>query len=159
MELKLINNKAQVAMIDLVIAFVIAFGLVAVLLSYIDLPTEVINDRIQTEDKLLKAVESTNILLNSHGFPTNWDQDNVEISSIVKSPNVIDFKKLNQFRNLSYEKKKELLNINDFNYTLIIKVDNSTIKDGITNLNLETVAVNRIALLGGEYAHIQFKVW
>ena len=60
---------------------------------------------------------------------------------------------------LSYEKKKELLNINDFNYTLIIKVDNSTIKDGITNLNLETVAVNRIALLGGEYAHIQFKVW
>jgi len=159
MELKLINNKAQVAMIDLVIAFVIAFGLVAVLLSYIDLPTEVINDRIQTEDKLLKAVESTNILLNSHGFPTNWDQDNVEISSIVKSPNVIDFKKLNQFRNLSYEKKKELLNINDFNYTLIIKVDNSTIKDGITNLNLETVAVNRIALLGGEYAQIQFKVW
>ena len=66
MELKLINNKAQVAMIDLVIAFVIAFGLVAVLLSYIDLPTEVINDRIQTEDKLLKAVESTNILLNIH---------------------------------------------------------------------------------------------
>ncbi len=159
MELKLINNKAQVAMIDLVIAFVIAFGLVAVLLSYIDLPTEVINDRVQTEDKLIKAIESTNILLYSHGFPTNWDQNNVEIPSLIKSPNLIDSKKLNQFRNLSYEKKKELLNINDFNYTLTIKVDNTTITDGITNIDLEAVAVNRIALLGGKYAQIQFKVW
>mgnify|MGYP001572816731 FL=1 len=146
-------------MIDLVIAFVIAFGLVAVLLSYIDLPTEVINDRVQTEDKLIKAIESTNILLYSHGFPTNWDQNNVEIPSLIKSPNLIDSKKLNQFRNLSYEKKKELLNINDFNYTLTIKVDNTTITDGITNIDLEAVAVNRIALLGGKYAQIQFKVW
>lgn len=159
MELKLINNKAQVAMIDLVIAFVIAFGLVAVLLSYIDLPTEIINDRVQTEDKLLIALESTNILLNSHGYPTNWNNDNVEIPSIIKSPNSIDLKKLSQFRNLSYEKKKELLNINDFNYTLTIKVDNTTITDGITNIDFETVAVNRIALLGGKYAQIQFKVW
>ena len=154
------NRKAQIAMLDLVLAFVAAFGLIIILLSFIDQPTNIINDRIQVEDKLIKALEATDILLNNHGTPVSWTALDVQIPSIVNSQNFINNKKLAKFMELPYETKKDLLNLNAFNYTLVIKLNNTEIRDGITNKEAESVTINRIALYGEkEIAYIQFKVW
>ncbi|MBI4154812.1 hypothetical protein HY498_01860 [Candidatus Woesearchaeota archaeon] len=151
--------KGQVAIMDLVLAFVISFGLIIILLSFIDQPTDIINDRIQIEDKLIKALEATNILLNTYGKPINWDNETVLLPSIINKQNVIDLNKLNNFKNLNYERKKELLNLEGFNYTLIVKSNTSEIIDGKINEDTEIVTLNRIALVGGESVYVQFKVW
>ncbi len=146
-------------MLDLILAFVVAFGLVAILLAYIDQPTEIINDRIQVEDRLIKALEASDILLNNYGKPVSWNNINIQVPSIIKSQNYIDAVKLKNFRELDYEKKKELLNLNNFNYTLIIKLNKEDIIDGINNTESEIVTVNRLALYEGEYANVQLKIW
>lgn len=151
--------RGQVAILDLVLAFVISISLITMLIFFIDQPRDIINDRIQIEDKLQKALEATNILLNTYGKPINWNNENVLLPSIINKQNVIDNDKLNNFKNLDYERKKELLNLKGFNYTLIIKSNTSEIIDGKINNDAEIVAVNRIALFGGESVHVQFKVW
>ncbi len=155
----MISSKAQVAMIDLILAFVIAFGLVTILLAYIDQPTNEINSRVQVEDKLIKAIEASTILLNSYGEPVSWDTISVQIPSIIKSQNNIDAIKLKKFRSLDYEKKKHLLNLNNFNYTLIIKLNNTEIFDGKNSTESDVITVNRLALYEEEDATIQLKVW
>lgn len=71
----------------------------------------------QSEKKIRNnAIYATTFLVSTPGYPDNWEEESVDvqIAGLAKGDNVIDRKKFMEFKNLSYERQRQLVDATDF---------------------------------------------
>lgn len=73
----------------------------------------------QKEDQLRRQGSyTTTFLVTTPGYPEDWNSSNVEIPGFAEPDNVLQAEKLEEFRSLSYQKQKVLLQAPDFYMTV-----------------------------------------
>ena len=87
------------------------------------------------------AYYTTTFLVSTPGYPEDWNKSTVEIPGFASdSDNVISAQKLSEFRNMSYERQKILLNSR--NYYLIFRNDTSILELNSDKLEFGKKPVN-----------------
>ncbi|MCX8158455.1 MAG: hypothetical protein N3D73_02195 [Candidatus Diapherotrites archaeon] len=112
------NNKAQVVAFDIVMAttlFIIIFSFFIVEIN--ENIFETINGNNLREIKI-RAKLLADILFESGGLPEDWQnkENNIEEIGIAKYPLVISEEKLNKFLDMDYNRIKEIMDIQRYEF-------------------------------------------
>ena len=160
------NKKSQVFVMDLLLGVFVAVIIFAFLfLSWVDYERDYKRE-IEYNDKLIIGYQVTDMLVDSEGFPKNWEDNPDNISSLGLKGDFaeLDDDKVNMFFNhLSQDNVSELFNIERFSFNVVIKNtdgyaltstlgDTPSLEDYIINLR-------RYVIYDGQNATLDFKIW
>ena len=123
------------------------------------------------EDEVRRnAYYTTTFLVSTPGYPEDWTNETVDIPGFAAgSDNVLSRDKLREFRNLSYDDQKSLLDGRDFHLTFrkngtLLQLDSEDLEYGKKPVNASlAVPVTRNVLIEGsgsmEDAEMKYVVW
>ena len=160
MSRRLINHKAQLSFIDLLIGFTIFISIF--LINYQSWSTI----RIKLQNSELEHYFDTNVydsvetLINTKGFPINWTDDVTNALSIGLSVrnNVLDYDKILALNNSDYDLiKDKILDTGDFE--LIISNDSGELFNIGKEPRGEVTRVERLIKINDNYYKFIFKGW
>ena len=165
------NKKAQIFSSDLILS---AFVFTAVL-SFVFII--LVNNQIKIENNLknsdleAKVLQITDILIQSPGDPTNWEEDtsNVNVIGLADKDRTLSEDKLTEFLELDYNITREKMNIEgiDFYFVLkelnegIVKINGNETKTGMSpSLNsTQIILVKRFVLYDEKERIVEFSLW
>ncbi len=89
----------------------------------------------EEEEMRLTGSHTTVFLVSTPGYPEDWNKSSVQIPGFAENDQVLQEEKLEEFRNLSYSRQKELLNPEEFymsirNESGIISSDEGELESG-----------------------------
>lgn len=119
------------------------------------------SSEIESDIMITKAFQISDLLIKTEGFPSKWNNDNIEIAGLASSDRVISEEKLSNFTNLSINKTKSLLKTQIYNFYLTLKKvsgENIT-KYGKIPSGKKTVSIRRYVLFKNESAILDFSLW
>jgi hypothetical protein len=113
---------------------------------------------------------TTTFLVSTPGYPEDWNNSTVKIPGFAsEADNIISPQKLREFRNISYDRQKKLLNSRNFhlifrNDTHVLELDSEKLKYGQKPVNASTVVPSARNVLidkpgGLEDAEMRYIVW
>ena len=121
------------------------------------------------EDQIRQdAYYTTTFMVSTPGYPENWNNSTVEIPGFAsEADNVLSAQKLVEFRNMSYDRQKELLGVRNFNLVFrndIIELDSENLEYGQKPVEASTVVpLTRNVLIeksaGAVDAEMSYVVW
>lgn len=165
-----INKKGQVAVLDLFIAAVIFGVLVTTIMLTWNEYNVRIEEHIDYNDLVIKAVHITDLLSQYPGKPTGWEgprvflpkRNTITTIGLASDEGIIDENKLDRFLNLTYNETRDIFNIKSYDYFFkIIKVDGSnfspSIEKGILT-NKTIVSIRRLVIYKDDPAILQFQL-
>jgi hypothetical protein len=150
-------KKAQVSGLDLILA-IILFSMVLILFYVL---WNVTQYNVKTSaDADIIAIQVANRLLDSPGYPSNWNATNVQLIGLSSERGVMDqskFEDLLQLMSLNYDEVRQLLGLGPYQiYITMTYPDGSPVlingqpaKGGVPPTNATTVSsITRTALYG-----------
>jgi len=156
------QHKAQISGLDLILALMLFF-LVMVLFAIL---WDLVHYNIRTTaDADIIAIQVANKLLNSPGYPYDWNATNVQLIGLSSERGVMDQAKFENFLELlelDYEKVRELLGLGPYqiyiNMTYIdgspVIIDGKPAEGGIPPENATAVSsIRRMAIYGEVVVH------
>ncbi|MDP3919007.1 MAG: hypothetical protein Q8Q35_03855 [Nanoarchaeota archaeon] len=159
------SKKGQLFSMDLVVSLV-AFSVVLLFLFGMwNLYSVRLNENIASADLSLTAFQVTDTLIKSKGFPSTWENDLNNISTIGLNsyPGALDQNKVNTFLTMDYNYTKEIFNIErmDFQFRIFDSYGNEVNSIGIapTDDASESITITRIILIDGTKRKILFTLW
>lgn len=165
-----LNSKGQAFMPDF-IGSILVFSVVLSIFLFSWNSVQINQQKFDDEENLRKdAYYTTTFLVSTPGYPSDWDSDNVQIPGFAsESDNVISTDKLREFRNITLERQKRLLGVENFylrfnNETGVIKLDSENLSFGKEPVNASTaIPINRQVLISkpGNMmdAQMRYVVW
>lgn len=162
-------EKGQVFSLDAVMSIVIFMFLILILISSWYFYILRLDDNVKDDDLQFKTFQVSELLMKKIGYPSNWDNTNVQILGLVSNPRIISATKLQEFVEMSESDIKERLNIENFNFYFSLKDYNGAMfvvgsdfsevgtKPGIGAENVFTL--RRIGIYGGEEVVLEFVLW
>jgi hypothetical protein len=86
------------------------------------------DERLEYEDMVTLALQISNGLVRTPGYPVNWNSTNVKIIGLAKEDRVLSTEKLSNFVSLTSNQMKTALNIPLYNfYFALLSLNSSTI--------------------------------
>ena len=159
------GREGQIFSIDLVLSVIIFLILIIFLISVWNLYTTRLNERIATEEIQLLAFEMTDILVETEGVPSNWEEnpENVTILGLRNDFKSLDEEKLAAFLLLDYDTIKNKFNIERMEFEFKILEENGSIINttGISfkNVTEQKTAVRRFVTIGNITRQIVVTLW
>ncbi len=160
------NKKAQLAMIDLMVAMGISLIMIAaIVISWNNIMNE-INEKKGLDDIHIKLLQVSDVLISSYGTPSSWEKDvnNIESLGLATSDRVLNTAKLTAASSLSTSTITSLLQLQTYKLTVdIIKNSDSTLLYQIKSTNDSPsgtiIVLNRLAILENEVVKVKFTFW
>lgn len=127
--------------------------------------------RLGVESQKISEVDNTVVfLVNTPGYPEDWNSTNVEIPGFASAENFIEQEKLDEWREISYERQTQLLLTNNYYMNIrndegeIIEVEGERYSFGEEPENPETVVPTRRIILFNtsdktKEAELEYVVW
>ncbi len=156
------TTRGQVVGYDTLIAFFI-FLLLFVWIQQIWISeNNHIYSELASEQRLLIANQSVDALVASRGHPLDWNDSNVSMLGLAKSPGVLDEEKTAAFLAMNYADARSLLTGDgyDFYFELDSEVAGFDANAGVAPPADEPVtAVQRNVIYREENAHVRLKLF
>lgn len=128
-------------------------------------------DKFSEEDSMrTEAYYTTTFLVTTSGHPEDWTNETVRIPGFASSENVVEAAKLEEFRDISYDRQRDLLQAGNFRLVFedreneVLELDGEPLEfgeepDGASTVVPMTrnVLVNRST--GVEEAEMRYLVW
>jgi len=89
-----------------------------------------------TESVMMEAENTATFLVNTPGYPENWDSETVDIVGFAEEENILDYEKIGEFGELDYTTQKDLMSTRGF----YLKFENES---GTMDLNGKTLFYGR----------------
>ncbi len=163
------SKKAQLATMDFLGSIVIFVFLIITIILVWDLYNLRLNSNLENEETVFKLVKITDLLVETQGIPTNWNTTNVQVIGLTSKDRKFDSNKLYLFKNLQYNKTRELFNIENYDFYFkitdlngaLISANNQFIEIGpqpeVDNDSI--ITIRRFALYGSQKVILEFSVW
>lgn len=152
-------SKAQVALIDLFIAFFLFMLLLSVTISTWNLYLIRLNENNENNEMIIKAFQTTDALVKSRGVPTLWNLTNVNLTGLAQSDRVLSTEKVDLFINLTESQIKDIFKIQLYSFSFSLKDIDENILIERGNVTSERVVnVKRYVLYENEPAILEFKI-
>jgi hypothetical protein len=126
-------------------------------------------DFSQSEGMRTEAYYTATFLVSTPGYPDGWNSSTVEIPGFASSDNIVEPEKLAEFRELSYEEQKILLQAPEYrltfrNSTDLLELNDEPLDYGRDSSDADNIAViNRDVLInypdGKQNAEMRYIVW
>jgi hypothetical protein len=101
-----------------------------------------------------RAGIAAEMLVKSPGSPANWEEislDSVNSIGLASAENSIDEQKLNAFKNMDYDKARQLLNIREYDFSFDFNGADQVMAGLPNSADIDNVSATRIAeYKGGE---------
>ena len=163
------KNKSQVGIIDLLIATsIILILLTLIMISWVTY-TNKQTQNIAYDTMQIKAFQIADLLVNSPGSPSAWEnyQNIIEINvtGLATQSKNLSETKVNSFKNLtdnSYDTTKSLLNIRSYEFYLELKTlsDLTLITIGLApDSEKNSVTIKRNVLYKNDKAILEITLW
>lgn len=143
-------SKGQTFMPDFMASLTIFAVLVAVFLS----SWNSIVSNNPTGSEMLQTRHTSTFLIATEGYPDNWEEENVEpeIPGFAERDHVLSREKLREFRELSYERQKDLLQAPEYymelrNESTVFELDGAEIRFGRDHANASQIYPVRRSVL------------
>ncbi len=157
------SKKSQLAIMDAIMAIsVFVLLIMSVVFIWNDYSVR-LGEKININRMQIKAFQITNSLIKTAGVPTAWEVNstNVEHIGLATKDRSLSKEKVNAFINLSYNKTREVFNINmeyDF-YFRLKDLKNNTIN--ITGLSPRNTIINlqKPVLYENKESIMEFALW
>lgn len=140
-----LNSKGQSFLPDFV-GSILVFSIVITIFLFSWNSVEGNQQKFGVEDQIRQdAYYTTTFLVSTPGYPGNWNNSTVEIPGFASdADNVLSAQKLREFRNISYDRQKKLLNAQNFNLVFrnesgIIELDSKDLMYGEKPVNASTI--------------------
>lgn len=161
-------KKAQAVITDLFIAVAVFVILVTIITLSWDLYQIRFDKKLEYDDMIIKAFHASDSLIKSKGVPSYWEKLHDEPPNLLPSEiglvyaeRTIDEKKLAEFRELPYNKMKDIMKLTPYNIYWVLKHENGTIAitygsppTGKLNVNLA-----RLVIYQNKVYIMEFSVW
>ncbi len=159
-EFKRKGKKAQIITSDFFIALGIMLISLLALFGVWQYQISRFNNRIAFEDLQIRTLQTNKILFSS-GEPNNWNSSNVKILGLAESERHISSKKLSRLNETNYNYTKDVLGIEGYEYSILIKnLQNTTLASyGNPNPQKDVVNLRRIILYEGQISIFELKMW
>lgn len=116
------GSKGQTFMPDYM-GSLLVFGII--LTIFLSSWNSVLNDQTefkQEEDMRFQGTYTTTFLVSTPGYPNDWNSSNVMIPGFARPDHVLQSEKLEEFRDISYERQSRLLKAEEY----YLKIYNET---------------------------------
>lgn len=155
------RRKAQIAVTD----FFIALFIFVILLSFIMLTWNRynlrLNERLEYEDMLTQALQVSNGLVKTSGYPVNWNSSNVKVIGLASTDRVLSSDKLARFNNMSDADLIDTFKIAPYYFMFQLKNINGSaiLAKGYAFSGDRSANIKRIVLYNGKEAIVEFSLW
>lgn len=159
---KLNNKKAQIATIDAIFASTI-FIILIIIAFYNWNSYSLRNYESSTFNELeLLTIQLADLMIKTPGSPNNWETNLSRSPSIIglaEFDRVLSKNKLTSFQNMSYNSTKTIMNIDRYEYYLLIKQENSSILELGSIPTKKSARIKRSVMYENKPATFEFAVW
>ncbi|MCB9358935.1 hypothetical protein H6503_03320 [Candidatus Woesearchaeota archaeon] len=168
------NKKGQIVIYDFIFGFIIFIVLISITtLLWFTNGARVAQD-LEQDTKLKIAHDVAIILTNTPGDPDRWEYESLDYCKnlnctigLALDNNVLSEDKVSRFIEMAssptvnYSRVKELLNIKEYDYQLIIRHKNGTImsSSGIDPENNISASITRIVRIDGDTRKFEFTIY
>ena len=155
------NKKAQTQMFDFVTAALLFVLFIGMLQSTWKSGFDQVKDESLMLEMESSAISAVTTLMNSPGYPEDWNTESVAIIGLAKRPGAIDSRKLAEFSSIDYDTGKGLMNLAAFD--VFVQIDANQPAYDINfgtdlDTNTKTVVLRRKSTIEGRDAIVTFKV-
>lgn len=121
-------SKAQIALIDFFIAFFLFVIVISATIYTWNLYLTRLNEDMENNEMMIKAIQTTEVLVKSSGVPTRWSLSNVTLVGLAESDRILSTEKVDLFVNLPESQIKNIFRIQLYGfYFAIMGMNNSII--------------------------------
>ena len=162
-------RKGQLSSLDFIGSVVVFVLLLTGIIFFWNIYTLRFNAQLERDALTFQLVKISDLLVEHPGIPTHWNETNVEVIGLVSSDRKLHADKLSAFMNITYNKTKTLLNIDqyDFYFRIVdlngafIKANGQFIEKGAFPSTTEDsiITIRRIALYGTQKAVLELSAW
>ncbi|HLC56826.1 MAG TPA: hypothetical protein VJJ23_06320 [Candidatus Nanoarchaeia archaeon] len=161
------NKKAQLAMIDLMVAMGISLIMIAaIVISWNNIMNE-INAKKGLDDMHIKLLQVSDVLISSYGTPSSWEKDvnNIESLGLATSDRILNTAKLTAASSLSTSIITSLLQLQSYKLIVDVKELDDTPLYQIRSTadspseTVTLIVLNRLAMLENEVVKVKFTFW
>ncbi len=157
------HKKAQVNILDLIIALSIALILiVAIMISWDRFAIKLGKKTLQNDLQVI-AFQLSDQLLSNTGTPVNWETNTSNISSLglAIEDRILSRNKVLNFTMINYDTIKSLLNIENywFNFNLSYLDENQVVFVGTPANGSYVVNIRRLVRYDNRTAQVKISIW
>ena len=161
--MRIFNKKAQINILDLIIALSIALILIVAIMISWDRFAIALGKKTLQNDLQVLAFQLSDELLENTGTPINWENNLGNISSLglaVEDRKLSKNKVLN-FTNISYNTTKKLLNIENywFNFNLTSLDGTQVVFVGTPANGTYVTNIRRLVRYDNQTMQVKISVW
>ena len=163
------SKQGQLISIDFIGSVVIFFILLTTLFLFWNTSTTKFNNNLERDKLLFTLVKITDLFVEHQGIPTNWNVTNVQVIGLVEKDRTLDTNKLIFFKNLTYNRTRQLLNIEPYEFYFriidrngaIVTAQNQAMEVGSFTPSVKepVVTIRRFVLYGSRKVIIEFSAW
>lgn len=161
--MKKLHKRAQINVLDLIVALGIALILVVAIMISWDRFALKLGQKTLQNDLQTIAFQLSGVLVSTSGNPLNWESNLSNISSLGLAINdrVLTKNKVLNFTNINYDTSKHLLNIESywFNFNLSYINESQVVFIGTPANGSYVVSVRRLVRYGNETAQVKISIW
>ncbi|MFH1636823.1 MAG: hypothetical protein ABIB71_00180 [Candidatus Woesearchaeota archaeon] len=161
------DKRAQAVVTDLFIAIAIFTIVIAILITAYSSYYRRLDDQSHYNDMILSTYYISEALIDSPGYPDNWNLTNVSAVGLAGDYRILSSEKIHNFANLSYNVSKRLLGLGDKEFFFQIRGLNGLLlaEHGISPVEdkncsaYQSVSAERIAYWENQKVVVSMMVW
>ena len=163
------NKKAQLVVLDLIGSVVIFVILLIGIITFWHIYSLRFNANIENQNTAFIATKITDLLVETQGIPNNWNGTNVEVIGLIKTDRVLDPKRLNSFRNLTYSEIQSLFNVESLDfYFRVVDLNGALISTNNQFMEVGSappidqdaiIKIRRFVLFGTQKVVVELSMW
>ena len=165
------HKRGQIFSTDLIISATIFIILISFIFFIFTRYQAKLNENINSNDIGIKAIQISDLIVQSNGDPSNWEKDSSKINTIglVSNDRKISGSKVLEFIKLNYNTTRDKFNIRSFDFYFILKELNSAstsingtiIKSGKfpNSAAKNIITIKRLVLYGQNEKVMEFTLW
>jgi hypothetical protein len=154
------DRKGQVSSVDILVAILLFLTAFFVLRGIWLNNLTVSAEKIDYMEQNYSAQQAAMVLLQTEGYPSNWNKDNVSIAGIAAKPYVIDSEKLTEFCQIPHASAINALGLGKFDFYFSFDSDTLDVSCGsAAPANVSVVRINRQVVYEGGEALVELSVF
>ena len=152
------NQMGQIMSLDLIASDLVFLLVFFFLYQAYFLNVERFSSQTQSREMQHQSQEHAYLLVNSPGYPADWNSAGVIIPGLALEPGVIDSVKLSSLRSMTisdYNSVRSLMDLNAYEFRIDIDSNNNALDTNFgkdSNGYAQIFANERIVTIGGDYA-------
>ena len=163
------HKKAQLVSIELIVSIAVFMVLIVGVIIFWNIYSIRFNKDIDRNELAIKLVKISDTFVENQGFPTAWNETNVQVIGLVNNDRTLNTNKLSSFKNVTYSGIKAILNIDAYDfYFRIIDLQGATVSANGQIIEIgsqpganeeSVITIRRFLLYGSKKVIMEFSIW